>query len=337
METPVDWNMWKSSGAIYGTSDKRMLFWGKASRAKAPQTFPAIYANDFFLEASEPWISYSHVHDSLALPLEAKIPGRVEWQEPDFKRFENDFIWAKNKFKSGECTKIVLTTETRAEKKYAPDVFLENALSTIPKGTHLYGQWNGSQGFIGYTPEILFHLNNSRLQTMALAGTSDLSRVENDLYSDKNKREHQWVVDDLKTTLEAFGVVSSSELQTLKLETLAHLRTDIGVVVKESRSLTSWVESLHPTPALGTAPRKLWRQLQNLREGFGSFGAPFVVATSATTATAVVGIRQLAWDDKYYYIRCGCGVVEGSDSSDEWNELLLKIKSVKKRFGWLRE
>jgi menaquinone-specific isochorismate synthase len=337
IETAIDWNKWQSSGAIYGTSDKRWLFWGEQTRTEDPQTFPAVYSNDFFLKSAQPWTLYAQVHDSLNIQLETKIPWRVEWQEPDYTQFEKDFLWAQNKFKNGECTKIVLTTQTRAEKKYAPDVFLQNALGPIPTGTHLYGQWTKDKGFIGYTPEVLFNLEGDNLHTMALAGTSNLDKVDTHLYSEKNKREHQWVVDDLQTLLAPLGSIAVGNLQTLKLETLAHLKTVLNLKSNQKISLSSWIQTLHPTPALGTAPRSQWMQLEELRKGYGPFGAPFVMATGATSATALVGIRQLAWDEKYYYIRSGCGVVQDSQVTDEWNELLLKIKSVKKRFGWIRE
>ena len=145
------------------------------------------------------------------------------------------------------------------------------------------------------------------------------------------------MVDDLQTLLAPLGSIAVGDLQTLKLDTLAHLQTSLHLQCNKELSLPSWIHTLHPTPALGTAPRTQWMQLKELRQGYGPFGAPFVMATGATSATALVGIRQLAWDEKYYYIRSGCGVVQDSHVTDEWNELLLKIKSVKKRFGWIRE
>ncbi len=338
VETIMDWNRWKTSGAIYGISDTHMLFWGNTETSIAPSQFPAVYSTDFFLEKTAPWTTYQHVHTSLSIPLETKIPGRVVWEAPDAATFEKQFLWAQEKFQSGELTKVVLTTETRAPKTISPDVFLENALGKIPAHTHMYGQWTPAGGFIGYTPEVLLSLSGkSELHTMALAGTSSLEDIEKNLYSEIIKHEHLWVVEDIAQTLEPFGKVRAGAMKTLELETLAHLQTNISLEISQQQSRSDWIRTLHPTPALGTAPRKEWKQLQPFRKGYGSFGAPFAVATSENETTAVVGTRQLAWDEKYYYIRCGCGVVQDSRLDDEWNELLLKIKSVKKRFGWLRE
>ncbi|MCC6137504.1 MAG: chorismate-binding protein [Bdellovibrionaceae bacterium] len=169
---------------------------------------------------------------------------------------------------------------------------------------------------------------------MALAGTSGLDGIDSTLRSPKNLEEHALVVKDISAVLAQFGQIQTGEVQTLRLQSLAHLQTQISVQLQKPLALQELISNLHPTPALGVAPRHRLEDLREMREGYGSFGAPFVVAHSPSKYVGLVGIRQLAWDKEYYYIRCGCGVVKESREDDEWQELLLKIQSVKKLFGW---
>lgn len=332
--TPVNFSAWLKQGAVYGFKDQLQLFWGDAAQSKTPVGYPAIYTNDFFLSALAPWFQYSETAEVAAAPLEIKTPEPLSWQEPDYKHFARHFAKSMEAFHNEGLQKIVLATETRAPKLFAPDVFLKNVLRDVPANTHLYGQWNEREGFIGFTPEVLFKINGAELQTMALAGTAASNDAARELHSTKNKEEHQWVIEDIRQVLAPLGTVHVGTTEILSLATLSHLYTPIRSVLAQAPDVNAALHALHPTPALGAMPRTQVPRLQEWRAGYGTFGAPFVVATAADRATALVGIRQLAWDEDYYYIRCGCGVVKESRLEEEWQELLLKIQSVKQRFGW---
>lgn len=324
---------WTQQGAVYGAGESITLFWGNAAESKTPSSFPAIYSNDFFLTNDRPWSSYEHSATVSPKLLEREVPKSLLWESPSFETFSQHFSEAQSCFEKGPLKKIVLATETRARKTNSPQVFLKNSLGAVPPNTYLYGQWNQDRGFIGYTPEILFQIQGKIVDTMALAGTSATSS-QDVLNSPKNREEHQWVIDDIQKTLQPFGSVDIGKTEVLPLTTLSHLHTPLSLEMKNTPVITELITALHPTPALGASPRSELHVLQPWRHGYGSFGAPFAIATSAATATALVGIRQLAWDEEYYYIRCGCGVVKDSQLEEEWQELLLKIQSVKKRFGW---
>lgn len=334
-EKAPNYSQWKSQGAVYGAGSDIYLYWGKAAEFSVNSQFPAIFSSDFFLENRKPWTEYEHSISISSLPLETVTPEALDWHIPDRAVFADQFQQAQKKLQEGSISKIVLATETRAPRTISPEIFLSNALGAIPQNTHLYGKWTKDEGFLGFTPEILFKTDDGKtLETMALAGTSAIESVESTLRSSKNLQEHALVVKDISTVLENFGKVKSGDLETLSLQSLAHLKTAITVELKKALSVHELISALHPTPALGVAPRSRWNELREMRLGYGTFGAPFVVAQSSKHHVALVGIRQLAWDRENYYIRCGCGVVKESRLEEEWQELLLKIKSVKKLFGW---
>lgn len=327
-------SQWQSEGAIYGSGDQLRLFWGKAEKSAELKTYPAVFSSDFYLEEAAPWHSYTHEQTLRAGSQCQSAEIDLQWQAPDFELFKEQFLKSKKLLQSGEVQKIVLTTQVRAPKTLTTAPFLQRALGEIPEQRYLYGLWSQDQGFLGYTPEILLKIEDQQtVTTMALAGTSPLESLSQSLSTSKNQQEHDWVIQDICRHLEPLGAVTVGETRVLSLQTLAHLLTPISLHLKQSVELNSLIERFHPTAALGVFPRSFWKQLKKWRSDYGSFGAPFILAESESHVVGLVGIRQLAWDKNFYYIRSGCGVVNESCLDDEWKELLLKIDSVKKMMG----
>lgn len=332
--TSINYPEWLRQGAVYGFKEKLHLYWGDAAQSKTPLSYPAIYSNDFFLNNSAPWSHFAQTITTGSQPFEQAAPEALVWEAPDHAQFAAHFKESMRLFADGTLKKIVLATESRARKTQSPETLLRSAIGAIPPNTHLYGKWNSTSGFIGFTPEVLFEIEDRELKTMALAGTSSVADAIAVLHSKKNQEEHQWVIADIGEVLSPFGKVHVGSTEILELASLSHLMTPISVDLKSTINIHELISALHPTPALGTSPRSQISRLEEWRHGYDSFGAPFAVVSEANRAIGLVGIRQLAWDEEYYYIRCGCGVVKDSRLEEEWQELLLKIRSVKKLFGW---
>lgn len=91
-------------------------------------------------------------------------------------------------------------------------------------------------------------------------------------------------------------------------------------------------EALHPTPALGAYPKgagKSWLMHYQTILPRGRFGAP-VGYWLEDRGGAHVAIRNLQWSENRMRIGAGCGVVLESEEDKEWNELNLKIESIKR-------
>jgi menaquinone-specific isochorismate synthase len=92
---------------------------------------------------------------------------------------------------------------------------------------------------------------------------------------------------------------------------------------------------LHPTPAVGVAPRAAWREwVPRLdHEDRGTFAAPFGLLLPDGTSRCLVAIRGVQWNRHATRCGAGCGLVAGSDLSRETAELRLKLAATRGNLG----
>ena len=94
------------------------------------------------------------------------------------------------------------------------------------------------------------------------------------------------------------------------------------------------IRTLHPTPALSGYPKKnalKWIEAyfpDRLHHDFaGLFGMK-----DRYTYSLLIGIRNIQWTSTQLTISAGCGIVSESKFTQEWNELIQKINSIKLTF-----
>lgn len=281
------------------------------------------------------------VHD-FSKPL-----SRAPWLEPSLVDFINTFESILAKIESNQIKKAVPVVFSRsAQTLNSQDlVQLLVALRKAPESLYVYGFWQNGEGVLGATPEVLFSFENFKLKTMALAGT--LSKLENSPADELNLRfdrllndpkeisEHNFVVEDLKARLEKWGKIVISGPIVLDLPLLCHLKTDFEVSCQSIPEFIELIFDLHPTPALGVAPRAFgfkWLSEYPGQENRRGFGGPFAFIEKEK-AICLVAIRNLQWTCKEVMIGSGCGIVEASQIEREWSELNQKRLSVKKILG----
>ncbi len=218
-----------------------------------------------------------------------------------------------------------------------------------------YGAWThdtaGPSGILGATPELLFALDREgNVDTIALAGTralrpehtaEDIAALGRSLLDDpKERREHRFVVVDLQDVLGrlAGGAhrVQVSDTQVMRLPNLLHLRTELSVRPRQPAGFELLAWNLHPTPALGVAPRErglAWLREHDGIEHRGRFGAPFGYRRKDGSGVCLVAIRNAQWSPEEVRVLAGCGIVAGSDPEREWQELCAKRRSLKLLLG----
>jgi len=345
-------DQWLHEGAIIGKVGKWVeAFWGSAESLASESDLgkrPAIYQSNFFHESPRPWKTFAKSQrfewkEWRALMLESAKPKSSEetpdldWQDPSESDFKKTFNDIKKDIRSGKIIKAVPVVYSKAARSGGVEVPLFHALKQSPKNTYIYGSWSQQGGSFGFTPEVLFlSENEKKVKTMALAGTRQKEAFAQDpesfLRDPKELREHQIVVDDIVERLQPFGKIKVSKTASLELNYLAHLYTPIQLIAAEDFSFEKLVDLLHPTPALGISPRSQAELLRKWRDAKDILGAPFGVRWSASSYLCVVAIRQLQWDDKFFYIGNGCGIVAESEFEDEWYELKIKRDSVRRMF-----
>lgn len=277
-----------------------------------------------------------YLAQAAALGTEANLA----WQEPAQKDFAVALQRIQSRIQHQEIQKAVPVIFARCPQvpSARERARMIRELCEAPDTLFVYGIWQKDGGVLGATPETLFEYREGQLKTMALAGTcpkSEAAQRESLLQDDKEMHEHRLVVEDILQVLKPWGDIKTQGPHILELPTLYHLQTHIEVACAHRPDFLELTRALHPTPALGVAPRAAgYRWMQELpgQVGRGRYGAPFGVFSSEE-ALCLVGIRNIQWNENSSMIGSGCGVVAASELEREWQELLQKRLSVKKILG----
>ena len=268
----------------------------------------------------------------------------IKWQAPSFSVFQSCFAQTLQEIHQGRLKKAVPvffeTTRFTANIK----ALLYRLLTTHANQGMAYAFWSKTKTIMGRTPEYLFQKSALNVHTHALAGTARDLR-HNLLLDPKEQREHKWVVRGIKNSLSTLGEISLLGPYIYSLGPIRHLRTDCTLKLKHDISFQKLCELLHPTPALGGFPKKQaldllmkWEQKTQLMEdpkgvkGWTSprysFGAPFGVALR-DKALCLVAIRNAQFINGKVFVGSGCGLVQDSHLTTEWQELKQKRDFIK--------
>ncbi len=303
--------------------DSHPLWWGTAQNTLTTQELRSLLEN--YLAAN---------------PRPEGPLSKAQWSEPAEEDFQKDLEVIQDKIAKKEIQKAVPVIFARSSQTVTAAERAQLILNLLaaPETLYVFGFWQKGLGILGATPETLFSYEQGLLQTMALAGTcpkSDKAERQSLLLDEKEMQEHHLVVEDLAARLKQWGAVQSQGPMILELPTLYHLKTDFQVKCERRPDFRELVMELHPTPALGVAPRAAgygWMQKLPGQEGRRGYGAPFAFF-GAEEALCLVAIRNLQWSQNESMIGSGCGVVAASEFSREWRELFQKRLSVRKILG----
>ncbi|XGC80502.1 chorismate-binding protein [Bdellovibrio bacteriovorus] len=312
-----------------------------------------VFSPDFYdLASASLWrgarsyeLSTSAFHEILQeflLQTQNNVPPllKASWQEPAKADFNEALSQIQKRIHDGIIQKAVPVVFARSSQKVLPEEKARMLLNLLkaPANLYVYGFWQNGSGLLGATPEVLFDYSSHVLKTMALAGTcpkNEASNRESLLTDKKEMQEHGLVLEDILEVLKGFGEAKTKGPYIAELPTLYHLKTDIEIHCNQDPDFISLVNSLHPTPALGVAPRSSgYKWMKDLpgQESRKAFGAPFALLTRKE-ALCLVAIRNLQWNNTECMIGSGCGVLAASELEREWQELYQKRLSVRKILG----
>ena len=331
------------TGAVFAWSEDRwFIAWGEPRKSAHPDPRqPSFYTPDFSLTTPHPWRIYPSVAavppDALAQQLDGAECVR-HWQTFDEQAFRRVFDRVQESVQRGEILKAVpavfehsagpLSAEERARAL--------RALANLPAGLMPYGCWDNDGGVLGASPEILFEDDGVEIHTMAVAGTARAGTTPDEMLDDpKERAEHRLVLEDLAAQLAPLGDVTRGATRLWRIGMLSHLRTDLRLASRGRANFDELVTRLHPTPAVGTAPRGDWRTFVPGidSEPRGLFAAPFGLLLPDGTARCLVAIRSVQWDRQGARCGAGCGIVAGSRADREVAELRLKLAATRGNLG----
>jgi menaquinone-specific isochorismate synthase len=260
------------------------------------------------------------------------FPGYRQWVE-NLNRVSGDIRDRRYK-KVVLARKVVLTFD----RKIDPVAVLALLQDLPSRRYHFLFQFHGQQAFVGSSPERLFKRKGRQIASEAVAGTrlrgkagEDDQRLARELIdSDKEQREHDFVLDSIETGLRPYCITLEADRQKrlLKLKEGQHLVSYFQGRLKEDVTDEMLVAALHPTPAVGGCP--LDRALEAIAR-FEPFKrgwyAGVIGAVGSDSADFAVGLRSALIDENRVSLFSGGGIVEGSEAEAEWQELEGKISN----------
>ncbi|MDQ3328112.1 MAG: isochorismate synthase [Chloroflexota bacterium] len=203
----------------------------------------------------------------------------------------------------------------------------------------------GGATFLGATPERLVSLKGREVRVSSIAGSRPRSMdpVEDNRFGEellgsvKDRDEHEVVTRSLVGTLrKVCSVVHAPPAPVLlQLSNVQHLYTPLTGCAAAGQSVLHLVERLHPTPAVGGAPRvealRLIREHEGLDRGW--YAGPVGWMDIWGQGEFVVAIRSALVHGSEAMLFAGCGIVGGSDPDAEYFESRLKLEPVQRALG----
>lgn len=276
---------------------------------------------------------------NLVSPSKQKLTLKEVTEIPSDKDWEELINKAVSDIKDGEMDKVVL-----ARKKistYNRPIHARDLLKIFrEKGEncyHILVRQNPNALFMSMTPERLFSVNNKNIEIDAIAGTrkrgpdkSSDDLLAEELQSDpKELHEHRLVSEQVDRHLREWARAVKVERENiLKLKNVQHLYTKFSAEIKSGINISTLIEGLHPTAAIGGFPKSEAMDFIEENEPFarGLYASPMGVI-QGTFVDMAVAIRSSLWKGNVCHSFAGAGIVADSQPAKEWEETSKKLNS----------
>ncbi|MCP4361091.1 MAG: isochorismate synthase [Chloroflexi bacterium] len=254
---------------------------------------------------------------------------------------------ATGKMRTGELNKVVLSRvcEIRFNGRTPITAALHTLNQSYPDCYRFLFEPRPNHAFYGATPELLAQVHGRDLITMGLAGSIRRGKTAQEdealgrelLTSQKDLYEHAIVVQAIRQRLKPLlsELMLPDQPDLLRLGYIQHLHTPVHGRLHTPTGILPIVKILHPTPALGGAPRPL--AMQFIREAEpvprGWYAAPVGWLDHHLDGAFGVAIRSAVAQDHRVWLHAGGGIVAASEPQKEWEETQLKFKPMLQTLG----
>ena len=216
------------------------------------------------------------------------------------------------------------------------------SLRALHPSCTIFALARGSVTFLGATPERLVRLEQGLVQADAVAGTAPRGRTPQQdqrlarelVESKKDQEEHSVVV---RCVLEALAphcgaLLAPESPGLLQTDGIQHLHTPIQGRLRDPSNTTvlDLVGDLHPTPAVGGAPRETALAWLRCHEGLdrGWYAGSLGWLSPEGEGEFAVALRSLLLRGSEATLFAGAGIVAGSDPDAELLETRLKLRTA---------
>ncbi len=196
-------------------------------------------------------------------------------------------------------------------------------------------------GLVGATPELLVRRERGLVTSRVLAGTirrtgddeHDLALAAALARSSKDLEEHEYAVRSVADALSAHCTsVNVPEAPfVLHLPNVMHLATDVAGVLDDDTSVLGLAAALHPSAAVGGTPTgaalAAIAELERMERG--RYAGPVGWVDADGDGELGIALRCAQVDGSRLRLFAGCGIVAGSDPTEELAEAQAKLVPVR--------
>jgi menaquinone-specific isochorismate synthase len=192
---------------------------------------------------------------------------------------------------------------------------------------------------IGATPELLVRRRGTVVESTVLAGSAPRGQGAEDedlgaalLASEKDRLEHRLAVDSVVDVLKAHCVDLDvdADPHLLRLENVQHLETRVRGDLNRPVSALRLAGALHPTAAVGGAPRDTALEVIAELEGMdrGRYAGPVGWVDAGGDGEWGIALRCAELSGARARLFAGAGIVRGSLPEAELEETRLKLRAM---------
>lgn len=279
----------------------------------------------------------------------------VDFQKKEIVFFENESSLpneiVKNSFENlvakgvkaidnNEFKKVVLS---RKETLHLVDFDLIETFEKLVQlysTTFVYCFYHPKIGtWLGATPEQLLKADETKFQTIALAGTQKDTGSNEVFWPKKEQEEQQFVTDYIVEKIKDItSKVVISKPYSLKAGSIWHIKTDVSGALKSSSGLRQMIQLLHPTPAVCGFPKDSAKVFILENENYDRrFYTGFLGELNIEAKTDLfVNLRCMEIEEDPELVRTkahlfmGCGITKDSIPKKEWEESVNKSATMKR-------
>lgn len=270
-------------------------------------------------------------HDSL-LDEAATIADKDDWMS-----LVKEALLA---IRAGDLEKVVLARQSPLVVT-APLPAAIQRLTSDYRTSHVFALHVSGQWLFGASPEQLVRVTDGTMYVDCLAGSTARgtdeatdARLAKALWSSaKNRAEHKAVVDYVTTRLvEVATELEYADAPDIKqLANVQHLFTPVRGRLRSGKHLLDAAARLHPTPAVGGVPVDKAISFIEQHEGWprGYYAGAFGRMNGEGDGLLSVALRTAVVRYPEALLFAGCGIVEGSDGEEEWQETEMKLSPMR--------
>ena len=239
-----------------------------------------------------------------------------------------------------DCKKVVLSRRTSFNVKDEIDwkKSFKSVANEFPNCYLFLIKSNGSR-FFGASPEKFISASGNRIEIDALAATASEKHKNfvSELMTEKNIKEHNFVIDFIKNVLSNYTDKFEIDRQPRikKFKDVNHLHSRIIAEIKSKEKLPELIDSLFPTPAVCGQPKQSAMELINKLENFdrGLFSGLIGWMDPDLNCEFAVAIRSALYKNKKLFVYAGAGIVEESVLEEEYAETEFKLRTILNLFN----